>query len=69
MDKGKPGKRVHSPLSIPYGLPILHCQKEGRKTQTMPRLLIPKRMDSEKRLPPPSNYQTRCAMGLQQHMD
>ena len=28
-------------IAIPYGFPILLCQKKGRTTQTLPRLSIP----------------------------
>ena len=51
MHKRKPGERIHLTITIPYGFPIFLCQKEGRTTQTLPRLSIPQRLDDQEPYP------------------
>ena len=46
--KGQPRQRIHSTIEIPYGITFLFRYQERRKTTTLPRLSIPKRLDNQK---------------------
>ena len=51
MDKKKPGEGIHLTIAIPYGLPILLCQKKGWTTKALPGLSIPQQLDDQECLP------------------
>src|ERR1700678_1760005 len=50
IHKGESRERLYLTLPIPHGITFLLCQKERRKTQTMPRLSIFERLYRQKHL-------------------
>src|SRR5271156_882238 len=73
-------ERIHTPIEITDGLPLLLRRKEGRQTTTYPRLPTPELRNKEKQVPPTAYprthrltqreeilHETRRTMGIQQY--